>query len=50
MTAEQMLKRLIQEIDANSVRNGKDGDKVLAAIDVALLDQAWQVANKDKPG
>lgn len=52
VTAEQMLRKLVTEIDRNSIRTGKEGDKVLVALDQDLLDRAWSVAHQDekKPG
>lgn len=52
MTAEQMLRKLVTEIDRNCIRTGKDGDKVLVALDQSLLDKAWSVAHQQekKPG
>ncbi len=52
MTAEQMLRKLVTEIDRNCIRTGKEGDKLLVALDQSLLDKAWSVAhqNEKKPG
>ncbi len=52
VTAEQMLRKLVTEIDRNCVRTGREGDKVLVALDQELLDRAWSVAHQkeNKPG
>ncbi len=52
VTAEQMLRKLVTEIDRNCIRTGKEGDKVLVALDQDLLDRARSVAHQQekKPG
>ncbi len=52
MTAAQALLNLLAEIDRNCIRTGKEGDKVLVALDQDLLDRAWSVAHQQekKPG
>lgn len=52
MTAAKMLRKLVTEIDRNCIRTGRDGDKVLVALDQSLLDRAWSVAHQQekKPG
>ncbi len=52
MTAEQMLRKLVIEIDRSCVRTGRECDKVLVALDQELLDRAWSVAHQQekKPG
>lgn len=48
MTAQQMLKRLVQAIDANCIVTPNDNDKLLVALDRSLVDQAARVANEEK--
>ena len=42
-----MLRRLVAEIDRNCIVTPNDNDKILVALDRAILDQALQVANKE---
>lgn len=48
MTAAQALLNLLAEIDRNCIRTGREGDKVLVALDVSLLDRAYQIAHRER--
>ena len=47
MNAAQMLRRLVAEIDRNCIITKNDNDKLLVALDRAILDQAIQIAEKE---
>ena len=47
MTAAQMLRRLVAEIDRNCIVTPNDNDKILVALDRGILDQAIQIAEKE---
>ena len=47
MTAAQMLRRLVAEIDRNCIVTPNDNDKILVALDRVILDQAIQIAEKE---
>ena len=42
-----MLRRLVAEIDRNCIVTPNDNDKILVALDRAILDQAIQIAEKE---
>ena len=48
MTAAQMLRRLVAEIDRNCIVTPNDNDKILVALDRSILDQAIQIAEKER--
>ena len=48
MTAAHMLRRLVAEIDRNCIIAPTDDEKILVALDRKILDQALQVANKER--
>ncbi len=47
LSAAQMLRRLVAEIDRNCIVTPNDNDKILVALDRAILDQAIQIAEKE---
>ena len=48
MTAAQALLNLLAEIDRTCISAPSDTDKVLVALDVSLLDRAYQIAHKER--
>ena len=47
MKPDQMLRRLVAEIDRNCIVTPNDNDKILVALDRQILDQALQIAEKE---
>jgi len=48
VTAAQALLNLLAEIDRTFISAPSDTDKVLVALDVSLLDRAYQIAHRER--
>ena len=48
MTSARALLNLLAEIDRTRISAPSDTDKVLVALDVSLLDRAYQIAHRER--